>query len=102
MRARLSLDNVQPIAETDADAFADELAELTYQHGVALRLRSNAMKLGSKPKEAAACFSRFAWRLDQLATMEGERRRKIDRQAKAAAAAIPRAPRRKLPAKPGD
>ena len=58
-------------------AFADELAEMLYSHNVALRLRVNAHKLAEHPQEAAACFHRFAERLQQLHKKQGELRRDV-------------------------
>ena len=74
---RLSLQGMPPEPNTDADAFADELAEILYSHNAALRLRVNAHKLGERPQEAAACFHRFATRLQQLHKKQGELRREV-------------------------
>jgi hypothetical protein len=43
----------------------------------ALRLRVNAHKLVEYPQEAAACFQRFAERLQQLHKEQGELRRGV-------------------------
>ena len=77
MTDQLSLQGVPPAPETDADAFADELAEMLYGHEAALRLRVNAHKLSEHPQEAAACFHRFAMRLQQLYKKQGELRREV-------------------------
>ena len=74
---RLSLQGMPPEPNTDADAFADELAEILYSHNAALRLRVNAHKLAEHPQEAAACFQRFAERLQQLHKKQGELRRDV-------------------------
>ena len=74
---RLSFQGMPPKAETDADAFADELAEILYSHNAALRLRVKAHKLAKNPQEAAACFGRFAERLQQRHKKQGELRRDV-------------------------
>ena len=66
MTEQLNLQGMPPAPETDADAFADELAEILYSHDAALRLRVHAHKLSEHPQEAAACFHRLAMRLQQL------------------------------------
>jgi hypothetical protein len=77
MTEQLNLRGVPPAPETDADAFADELAEILYSHNAALRLRVNAHRLAEHPQEAAACFHRFAERLQQLHKKQGELRRDV-------------------------
>ena len=41
----VNLQGVPPAAETDADAFADELAEILYSHDAALRFRVSAHRI---------------------------------------------------------
>jgi hypothetical protein len=74
---RLSLQGMPPEPNTDADAFADERAEILYSHHAALRLRVTAHKLAEHPQEAAACFHRFAERPQQLHKKQGELRRDV-------------------------
>ena len=74
---RLNLQGIAPEPETDADAFADELAEILYGHDAALRLRVNAHRVAQHPQQAAACFERFAMRLQQLQKKQGELRREV-------------------------
>ena len=77
MTEQLSLQGMPPAPKTDVDAFADELAEILYSHDAALRLRLNAHQLGEHPQEAAACFNRFAMRMQQLHKKQGELRREV-------------------------
>ena len=74
---RLNLQGIPLEPETDADAFADELAEILYGHDAALRLRVNAHRVAQHPQQAAACFERFAMRLQQLHKKQGELRREV-------------------------
>jgi hypothetical protein len=77
MTEQLNLQGMPPEPATDADAFADELAEILHSHDAALRLRVSAHKLGEHPQEAAACFHRFAMRMQQLHKKQGELRREV-------------------------
>ena len=74
---RLNLQGMPPEPETDADKFADELAEILYSHGAALRLRMNAHRVAQHPQEAADCFHRLALRMQQLHKKQGELRREV-------------------------
>lgn len=74
---RLNLHGMPPEPETDADALADELAEMLYSHDAALRLRLNAHRVAQHPQQAAACLDRFAMRLQQLHKKQGELRREV-------------------------
>ena len=74
---RLNLQGMPPEPETDADAFADELAEILYSHDAALRLRVNAHRVAQHPQQAAACLDRLAMRMQQLHRKQGELRREV-------------------------
>ena len=74
---RLNRRGTPPEPETDADALADELAEILYSHDAALRLRVNAHRVAQHPQQAAACFERFAMRLQQLHKRQGGLRREV-------------------------
>jgi hypothetical protein len=74
---RLSLQGTPPKRETEADRLANELAEILYNHISALRIRVDAHKLGKHPQEAAACFHRFAMRMQQLHKKQSQVRREV-------------------------
>ena len=77
MTEQLNLQGVPPAAETDADAFADELAEILYSHDAALRFRVSAHRIAPHPQQAAASFDRFAMRMQQLHRKQAELRREV-------------------------